>query len=109
MGSIELEMSILTGVVGGVLLLLAEIIMLHGRVARYRAHLRSLLQGRRFIRLVAELGGIATVALVQPVVISLLTVTALGSFNPQFSEHAANQLNGVHEEARPLRHDPHQH
>ena len=109
MGSIELEMSILTGLVGGVLLMLAEIIVLHGKVARYRAHLRGLLQRRRIVRLFAEVGGIAVVALVQPVAISLLTVAALGSFNPQFSAHAANQFNGMHEAERPLRSDPHLH
>lgn len=107
MGSIELEMSILTGVVGGVLLMLAELIMLHAKVARYRVHLRGLWQNRKVVRLVAEVGGIAVVALVQPVIISLLTVMALGSFNPQFSAHAANQFNGVDEDKRPLRHDPH--
>jgi hypothetical protein len=104
MGAIELKMSILTGAVGGVLLILAELIMMHRRVAKYREHLRGLRRSGRTLRLVAELGGIGAMALVQPVAISLLTVTALGSFNPQFSANAAQQLEaGGQVQERPLR------
>jgi hypothetical protein len=104
MGAIELKMSILTGAVGGVLLMLAELILMHRRVSKYREHLRGLHRSGRKLRLLAEVGGIAALALVQPVIISLLTVTALGSFNPQFSANAAQQLEaGGQTKDRPLR------
>jgi hypothetical protein len=104
MGAIELKMSILTGLVGGVLLILAELVLMHRGVAKYRAHLRGLHRAGRKMRLFAEVGGIVAVAMVQPVVISLLTVTALGSFNPQFSANATQQLEaGGQVKDRPLR------
>ncbi len=108
MGAIELKMAILTGAVGGVLLLLAELVMLHRRVSRYREHLRGLYRGGRKARLFVELAGMAAIALVQPVGISLLVVAALGSFNPQFSANAAQQLQaGGQVKERPLRSDRH--
>lgn len=109
MGAIELKMAILTGAVGGLLLIVAELVMMHKKVARYRDHLRGLYRSGRRLRLAAEVGGLAAVALIQPVAISLLTVTALGSFNPAFSTHAAQQLKGAPAEERPLRtdHGPH--
>lgn len=104
MGAIELKMAILTGAVGGVLLMLAELILMHRRVSKYREHLRGLHRSGRKLRLFAEVGGIAAIALVQPLIISLLTVTALGSFNPQFSANAAQQLEaGGQVKDRPLR------
>ncbi len=110
MGAIELKMSILTGLVGGVLLMLAELVLMHRRVSRYREHLRGLHRSGRKVRLFAELGALVAVALVQPVVIALLTVTALGSFNPQFSANAAQQLEaGGQVNERPLRGGPHEH
>jgi hypothetical protein len=108
MGAIELKMAILTGAVGGVLLLLAELVMLHRKVSQYRAHLRGLYRAGRKMRFFAEIGGIAAIALVQPVCISLLIVAALGSFNPQFSANAAQQLEaGGQVKERPLRSDRH--
>jgi len=97
-------MSVLTGAVAGLLLTGAELIMMHRKMSRYRDHLRSLYgSGRRF-RLVAEVAGIAVIALIQPVIISILTAMALGSFNPAFSANAAQQLkmDGKSDE-RPLR------
>ncbi len=110
MGSIELKMSILTGAVGGVLLIVAELIMMHKKVSKYREHLRALYRSGRMLRLFGEVSGIAVIALIQPVLISVLTVMALGNFNPAFSANAAQQLklDGQIEE-RPLRtgHDMH--
>lgn len=104
MGAIELKMSILTGAVGGVLLMLAELVLMHRRVSQYREHLRGLRRSGRNLRLFAEVGGIAALAALQPVVIALLTVSALGSFNPQFSANAAQQLEaGGQVKDRPLR------
>lgn len=104
MGAIELKMSILTGVVGGVLLLLAEVIVMHRKVSAYRAHLRTLYRSGRAVRLVAELSGLLAIALVQPVVISLLTVSALGTFNPKFATNAEQQFKaGGQVKDRPLR------
>ncbi len=106
MGAIELKMAILTGAVGGVLLMLAELVFMHRRVAAYRAHLRRLHGAGRKVRLAAELAGVAAIALAQPILIALLVVTALGNFNPRFSANAAQQLQaGGQVEERPLRSD----
>lgn len=103
-GAIELKMTLLTGAVGGVLLVLAELVMMHKKVSRYRNHLRDLHRKGRKARLTAELTGILLVLLVQPVAISMLTVKALGNFIPSFEQHAAQQLeNGGSVENRPLR------
>ncbi len=107
MGNIELNMAILTGAVGGVLLIGAELAVMHKRVGRYRVHLRELHRSGRQGRLLAEIGAVAAIALVQPVVISLLTVMALGSFHPAFSANAAQQLKGEPGHERPLRNEPH--
>jgi hypothetical protein len=107
MGNIELNMAILTGAVGGVLLIGAEMAMMYKKMARYRDHLRGLYRSGRVGRLIAEVGALALVALIQPVIISMLTVTALGSFNPAFSANAAQQLKGEPVVERPLRNEPH--
>lgn len=107
MGNIELNMAILTGAVGGLLLMGAEMMMMHKKVARYRDHLRRLYRTGKGARLTAEIGALAVVALIQPVIISLLTVTSLGSFNPAFSANAAQQLKGEPVVERPLRNEPH--
>ncbi len=107
MGNIELNMAILTGAVGGLLLMGAEMMMMHKKVSRYRDHLRGLYRTGKGARLIAEIGAIAVVALIQPVIISLLTVMALGSFNPAFSANAAQQLKGEPVVERPLRNEPH--
>lgn len=110
MGSIELKMAILTGAVAGLLLIVAELVMMHKQVSKYRNHLRSLYSSGRKVRLLVELGGIAVIALIQPVIISVLTVMALGSFNPAFSANAAQQLTqGGQSAARPLRNESHEH
>lgn len=107
MGAIELKMSILTGAVAGLLLMVAELVMMHKRVSKYREHLRGLYRSGRNMRLFVEVSGIAVVAMIQPVIISVLTVMALGSFNPAFSANAAKQLQqGGQIEDRPLRSDP---
>lgn len=108
MGFIELKMSILTGAVAGMLLIVAELVMMHRKVSKYRDHLRGLRRSGRNLRLFAELSGIAVIALIQPVLISILTVMALGSFNPAFSANAAQQLqrDGQMQE-RPLRSSMH--
>jgi hypothetical protein len=106
MGSIELKISILTGAVAGLLLIIAELVVMHKKVATYRDHLRGLHRSGRKLRLFAELGGIAIVALIQPVAVSLLTVMALSNFNSAFSANAAEQLKqgvrGGQVEERPL-------
>lgn len=109
MGSIELKMSILTGAVGGLLLIVAELVMMHKTVSRYRDHLSGLYGSGKKLRMAAELAVIAVVGLTQPVIISILTVMALGSFNPAFSANAAQQLQGGQVEERPLRTDHHMH
>jgi len=108
-GAIELKISILTGAVAGLLLIGAELVMMHRKVAKYRDHLRRLHRTGRKWRLFGELSFVAAVALVQPAVISILTVMALGSFNPAFSANAAQQLTGGQVEERPLRSERHAH
>ena len=108
MGAIELKMSILTGAVGGVLLILAELVLLHRKVSIYRQRLRSLYHSGRRARVVAEVAGVAAVALAQPVLISVLIVMALGNFNPAFSSNAVGQLqSGGAVKERPLRSERH--
>lgn len=108
MGSIELKMAILTGVVGGLLMVLIEGVAMHGMLSKYRAHLRELNRTRRYFRLLTEIGSIAFVVLIQPVIVTMLVMSALDNFNPQFSIHAIAQLkqgigNGDQKEDRPLR------
>ncbi len=110
MGSIELKMSILTGAVAGLLLIVAELVMMHRKVSKYRDHLRGLRRSGRNLRLFAEVAGFAVIALIQPGLVSILTARALGSFNPAFSANAAQQLqmDGQMQE-RPLRSTEHMH
>jgi hypothetical protein len=108
MGSIELEMAILTGAVGGLIMVVAEGVALHAKLSKYRAHLRELYRTKKFFRLFAEIGSIAFIVLIQPVIVTMLVMSALDNFNPQFSIHAMAQLkHGIHndgiKEARPLR------
>jgi hypothetical protein len=108
MGSIELKMAILTGAVGGLILVLAEGVALHGKLSKYRAHLRELYRAKCIFRLFAEIGSIAFVVIIQPVIVTMLVMSALDNFNPQFSIHAMAQLkqgisNGDLKDDRPLR------
>ncbi len=92
MGSIELRVLLLAGTVAGVIMLLAEVIAMHRKVAMYRDHLRILYQRGRFSRILAEIIGIVAFAAVQPIVVCLLLSAALDNFTPQFSAHAMQQL-----------------
>jgi len=108
MGSIELKMAILTGAVGGLILVLAEGVALHSKLSIFRAHLRKLYRTKSFIRLFAEIGSVAFIVIIQPVIVAMLVMSALDNFNPQFSIHAMAQLkqgisNGDLKDERPLR------
>lgn len=108
MGEIELKMALLTGLVGGVIAVLAEAVVLHRRLSKFRAHLRGLYRARRLALLLAEIGGVAVVVLIQPVIVALLMMKALDNFTPQFSVHAKAQLQqelggNNQKEVRPLR------
>lgn len=108
MGSIELKMAILTGVVGGLLMVVIEGVAMHSKWSKYRSHLRDLYLKKRFFRLFAEVGSIAFVVVIQPVIATMLVMSALDNFNPQFSIHAMEQLkhgiaNDNLKEDRPLR------
>jgi hypothetical protein len=108
MGSIELKMAILTGIVGGLLLVVIEGVAMHNKLSKYRTHLRELFSTRRFLRLYAEIASIALVVLIQPVIVTLLVMSALDNFDPQFSIHAMAQLKqglitGDLKDDRPLR------
>ena len=92
MGSIELKMAILTGLVGGVIMVLAEAVALHRKLSGYRVHLRGLYHAKNFFRLSAEICGIAVVVLVQPVIVTWLVLSALDNFNPEFSAHVMAEL-----------------
>jgi hypothetical protein len=108
MGSIELKMAILTGAVGGLILVLAEGVALHSKLSKYRAHLRELHRTKSYIRMFAEIGSISFIVIIQPVIVTMLVMSALDNFNPQFSIHAMAQLkqgisNGELKDQRPLR------
>jgi hypothetical protein len=108
MGSIELRITLLAGAVAGVIMLLAELIAMHSKVAKYRDHLRGLYRSGRFMRLLSECIGILVVTLIQPVVVSVLLLKALDNFDPRFSANAVQQLkngvkNGNLEDERKLR------
>lgn len=92
MGAIELKMAILTGLVGGVIMVLAEAVALHQKLSRFRAHLRGLYDAKRFVRWSAEICGIAFVVLIQPVIVAMLMMSALDNFNPKFSAHVMAEL-----------------
>jgi hypothetical protein len=92
MGSIELKMAILTGAVGGLIMVLAEGVALHRKLSKYRLHLRGLLQAKRFVRVLGEMACIGFIVLIQPIALSLLVVTALDNFDPRFSTNAMTQL-----------------
>ncbi len=92
MEAIELKMAILTGLVGGSIMVLAECVALHRKLSRYRAHLRGLYHAKRFFRLSGEICGIAFVMLIQPVIVSILVISALDRFTPQFSVHVMAEL-----------------
>lgn len=110
MGSIELRISILTGAVAGLILVVAEGVAMHRKVSQYRGHLRELYRTGRFLRLLSEMFGIAFVVLIQPVIVSVLVVMALDNFNPKFSAHAVQQLKqgmrdgGLPDDGPPERH-----
>lgn len=111
MGAVELKITLATGAAAGVIMVLVELIALHGRVARYREHLRGLYRSGRFLRLVSEGVGVLALALVQPILASVLLLHALDNFNPQFSANAVQQLKqgvqtGDLKDDRKLRHDP---
>lgn len=92
MESIELKMALLTGLVGGAIMVLAEGVALHRRLSRYRAHLRGLYDAQRFFRLFGEICSIAFVVLIQPLIVSILVISALDKFTPQFSTHVMEEL-----------------
>jgi len=92
MGSIELKMAIITGFIGGLIMVLAEAVALHQKLSGYRTHLRGLYRTKRFIRLFAEISSIAFVVLIQPVIVSMLMMSALDNFNPKFSQHVMAEL-----------------
>ncbi len=92
MGGIELKVTILAGLVGGAIMVLAEMIAMHRKVTRYRDHLRTLFRTGRFMRLCAECSGVLVVVLIQPVLISVLLLKALDNFTPEFSAHAVQEL-----------------
>lgn len=108
MGEIELKMAVLTGLVGGVIAVLAEAVALHRKLSRFRAHLHVLYRARRLAQLLAEIVGVTVLVLIQPVIVALLMMKALDNFTPQFSAHAKAQLQqelggNSQKEVRPLR------
>lgn len=111
MDSIELKMAIITGFIGGLIMVLAEAVAMHQQLTRYRVHLRGLYRSNRYARLSAEIGGIAAVVLIQPVFVVWLVLSALDNFSPQFSRHVMAELHqglehGNLNDSRRLRHPP---
>ena len=111
MGSIELKMAIITGLIGGLIMVLAEAVAFHQKLDRYRVHLRGLYHSNRYVRLSAELCSIAIVVLIQPVFVVWLMLSALDNFSPRFSRHVMAELHqglqhGNLNDSRMLRHPP---
>jgi hypothetical protein len=111
MGSIELKMAIITGFIGGLIMVLAEAVAMHRKLGRYRDHLRGLYHANRYARLSAEICSIAIVLLIQPVFVVWLVLSALDNFSPQFSAHVMAELHqglqhGNLHDSRRLRHPP---
>ncbi|MCG6932378.1 MAG: hypothetical protein LJE57_01965 [Gallionella sp.] len=111
MGSIELKMAIITGLIGGLIMVLAEAVVMYQKLARYRDHLRGLYLANRYVRLSAEVCSIAVVVLIQPVFVIWLVLSALDNFSPQFSAHVMAELHqglqyGNLHDSRTLRHPP---
>ncbi|MGA8862511.1 MAG: hypothetical protein WBM09_03830 [Gallionella sp.] len=109
MGSIELKMAIITGFIGGLIMVLAEAVALHRKLGRYRVHLHGLYHSKRFFRLSAEACAIAVVVLIQPVIVAKLAMSALDNFDPKFSAHVMAELHqglqhGNLNDSRMLRH-----
>jgi hypothetical protein len=92
MESIELKMAILTGLVGGSIMVLAEGVVLYQKLTKYQAHLRGLYHAKRFFRLTGEICIITFVVLIQPLIVSILVISALDRFTPQFSVHVMAEL-----------------
>jgi hypothetical protein len=95
MESIELRVSLLAGFMGGALLVLFEVIALHRKVSTYRDHLRELYRQGRFLRILSEVFGLTSAALIQPVAVSWLLLVAMDNFTPRFSERAVTELKQV--------------
>ena len=111
MGSIELKMTIITGLIGGLIMVLAEAVAFHQKLDRYRVHLRGLYHSNRYVRLSAELCSVAIVVLIQPVFVVWLMLSALDNFSPRFSRHVMAELHlgfqhGNLKNSRMLRHPP---
>lgn len=92
MEAIELKMAMLSGMVIGLFLVVAEAAAMRQKLVRYLAHLKKLQQGGRRLRLYAEYAVLVVVIMIQPVIAGILVSKALGHFNPQFPDHAMSQL-----------------
>jgi hypothetical protein len=92
MEQIELYVAVMAGVVLSLFLIVGEIAALRKQVARVRNRWKQYYLGGRFLRIFMELCGVAAFFLIQPVLVAVLVVMALGNFNPEFSEHAVHQL-----------------
>ncbi|HUW75551.1 MAG TPA: hypothetical protein VMV70_02625 [Gallionella sp.] len=111
MGSIELKMAIITGFIGGLIMVLTEAVAFHQKLARYCVHLRGLYHSNRYVRLSAKICSIAIVMLIQPVFVVWLMLSALDNFSHQFSAHVIAELHqgllhGNLNDSRMLRHPP---
>jgi hypothetical protein len=91
----ELLMVIMAGVVLSLFLIVSEIAAMRKRAKRILAHMVSLYQSGRFLRLFLELCAIAVFFLAQPVIIATLTAIALDDLNQGFSDMVIEQVRHV--------------
>jgi len=89
---IEMYISVMAGLVLGFFLMVGEIAALRKQAPKILAHLRLMYQTGKRVRLLVALCGIAVFFLIQPIIVSGLTVLALNNFNPHFSANLMQEL-----------------
>lgn len=92
MEQIELDIAIMAGLVLSLFLIVGEIAALRKQAARVKNRWKQYYREARFLRIFVELCGVATFFLIQPVLVAVLVVMAVGNFTPEFSGHAIHQL-----------------
>jgi ABC-type Fe3+ transport system permease subunit len=92
MGQIELDIAVMAGLVLSLFLIVGEIAALRKQAARVRKRWRQHYRTGKFFRIFMEFCAVAAFFLIQPVLVAVLVVMALGNFNPEFSAQTIKQL-----------------
>ena len=89
---IEMYISIMAGLVLAFFLMVGEIAALRKQAPKILAYLRLMHQTGKRVRLIVAICGIAIFFLIQPIIVAVLAVLALNSFNPNFSVNLMQEL-----------------